>query len=65
VTVGWGSCLSTCAIVWSTDGLITSSSGFFPKPLLDVINPAVDHTMAQVGKSDPTPTVTKGEAAQK
>ena len=29
--------------------------GFFPKPLLDVINPAVDHTMSQVGKSDPQP----------
>jgi NADH-quinone oxidoreductase subunit M len=27
--------------------------GFFPKPLLDVINPAVDRTMQQVGVSDP------------
>ncbi len=36
--------------------------GFFPKPLLDVINPAVDHTMAQVDKHDPQPTVTEGEA---
>ena len=36
--------------------------GFFPKPLLDVINPAVKHTMAQVGKSDPKPAVTEGEA---
>ena len=27
--------------------------GFFPKPLLDVINPAVDHTMAQVASTDP------------
>jgi NADH-quinone oxidoreductase subunit M len=36
--------------------------GFFPKPLLSVINPAVDYTMSQVGKSDPQPTVTGGEA---
>ena len=28
--------------------------GFFPKPLLDVINPAVEHTLKQVGKR-PTP----------
>jgi NADH-quinone oxidoreductase subunit M len=31
--------------------------GFFPKPLLSIINPAVDHTMAQVDKQDPAPTV--------
>ena len=36
--------------------------GFFPKPLLAVINPAVDYTMSQVGKSDPRPSVTEGEA---
>ncbi len=29
--------------------------GFFPKPLLDVINPAVDRTMQQVGVTDPEP----------
>ena len=38
--------------------------GFFPKPLLDVINPAVEHTMTQVDKTDPHPTVTEGEAAK-
>ncbi len=38
--------------------------GFFPKPLLDVINPAVEHTMSEVGKSDPAPRVTEGEAAK-
>ncbi|MEO7352594.1 MAG: NADH-quinone oxidoreductase subunit M, partial [Marmoricola sp.] len=38
--------------------------GFFPKPLLDVINPAVEHTMSEVGKSDPQPQVTQGEAAK-
>ncbi len=36
--------------------------GFFPKPLLSVINPAVDFTMSQVGKSDPPPSVPAGEA---
>jgi NADH-quinone oxidoreductase subunit M len=36
--------------------------GFYPKPLLSVINPAVDHTMSQVGKTDPRPSVTEGEA---
>jgi NADH-quinone oxidoreductase subunit M len=31
--------------------------GFFPKPLLSVINPSVKHTMSQVGEHDPAPTV--------
>ncbi len=31
--------------------------GFFPKPLLSVINPAVDHTMTRVGLHDAAPTV--------
>ncbi|MDQ6688695.1 MAG: NADH-quinone oxidoreductase subunit M, partial [Actinomycetota bacterium] len=31
--------------------------GFYPKPLLAVINPSVQHTMTQVGKSDPAPAV--------
>src|SRR6185295_3631618 len=31
--------------------------GFYPKPLLDVINPAVSRTMEQVGVTDPQPTV--------
>ncbi|MFL6060531.1 MAG: NADH-quinone oxidoreductase subunit M [Marmoricola sp.] len=31
--------------------------GFFPKPLLQVINPAVDHTLHRVGKHDPAPKV--------
>jgi NADH-quinone oxidoreductase subunit M len=30
--------------------------GFYPKPLLDVINPAVAATMNDVGKTDPAPT---------
>lgn len=35
--------------------------GFFPKPLLDVINPAVDRTMQQVGVSDPGPAIPAAE----
>jgi NADH-quinone oxidoreductase subunit M len=31
--------------------------GFYPKPLLDVIEPAVDTTLTQVGVVDPEPTV--------
>jgi NADH-quinone oxidoreductase subunit M len=31
--------------------------GFFPKPLTDIINPAVGHTLEQVGVSDPEPDV--------
>jgi NADH-quinone oxidoreductase subunit M len=31
--------------------------GFYPKPLLDVINPAISRTMQQVGVTDPTPSV--------
>ena len=38
--------------------------GFFPQPLLDVINPAVEHTMSEVGTSDPQPNVTEGEATK-
>ncbi|MGO4256453.1 NADH-quinone oxidoreductase subunit M [Marmoricola sp. RAF53] len=33
--------------------------GFYPKPLLSVINPSVDHTMSQLGEHDPAPTVTE------
>jgi NADH-quinone oxidoreductase subunit M len=31
--------------------------GFYPKPVLDVINPAISRTMHQVGVTDPTPSV--------
>jgi NADH-quinone oxidoreductase subunit M len=37
--------------------------GFFPKPLLDVINPAVDRTMQQVGVTDPGPRVPAAEGS--
>lgn len=32
--------------------------GVYPKPLLDVIDPAVGHTMSSVGQQDPRPAVT-------
>jgi NADH-quinone oxidoreductase subunit M len=34
--------------------------GVYPKPLLDVINPAVQATLHDVGKSDPQPTEVAG-----
>ena len=37
--------------------------GFYPKPLTDVVNPAVDATMQDVGRSDPAPTQGRGETA--
>ncbi|MER7273642.1 NADH-quinone oxidoreductase subunit M [Dactylosporangium sp. NPDC000244] len=38
--------------------------GFYPKPLTDVINPAVKATMQDVGKQDPKPTVGTVEAGK-
>jgi NADH-quinone oxidoreductase subunit M len=38
--------------------------GFFPMPMLDVINPTVDTTLEQAGVSDDGPVVTPaGDAA--
>jgi NADH-quinone oxidoreductase subunit M len=36
--------------------------GFFPAPMMDFINPAVDRTMESVGAVDPPPTVTDATA---
>ena len=36
--------------------------GFFPKPVLDLLNPAVDRTLQFVGVTDPTPTNASGSA---
>jgi len=36
--------------------------GFFPKPVLDILNPAVDRTLVYVGVTDPTPTNASGSA---
>jgi NADH-quinone oxidoreductase subunit M len=38
--------------------------GFYPKPVLDVINPAVKATLSDIGKSDPAPTVVIKEAGK-
>ncbi len=35
--------------------------GFFPKPLIDVIEPAVQNTLSHVGAEDPGPSVTEAE----
>lgn len=36
---------------------IIVAMGFFPKPVLDAINPSVDKTMSRVHRQDPAPTV--------
>lgn len=36
--------------------------GFFPKPVLDLVNPAVTKTLQLVGASDPAPTHASGSA---
>ena len=38
--------------------------GFYPQPLLNVINPAVAATLQQMGKTDPVPTVERQEAGR-
>ncbi|WP_141580389.1 NADH-quinone oxidoreductase subunit M [Actinomadura sp. WMMA1423] len=37
---------------------IIVAMGFFPQPVLHVINPSVDHTLARVGEHDPAPDIT-------
>lgn len=37
--------------------------GVYPKPLTEIVNPAVEHTMSDVQKSDPEPDVNPVEAA--
>jgi NADH-quinone oxidoreductase subunit M len=34
--------------------------GIYPKPMLDLINPAVENTMTTIGQHDPTPSVAPG-----
>ncbi len=36
--------------------------GVYPKPLLDIINPAVGHTMTTINQHDPAPSVPAGTA---
>ncbi|MGH3746566.1 MAG: complex I subunit 4 family protein, partial [Micromonosporaceae bacterium] len=35
--------------------------GFYPKPVIEVINPAVQATLSDVGVTDPAPTAVKGD----
>ncbi|MEV0667129.1 NADH-quinone oxidoreductase subunit M [Actinomadura luteofluorescens] len=37
---------------------IIVAMGFFPQPVLHVINPSVDHTLARVDQRDPAPDIT-------
>ena len=39
--------------------------GFYPKPVTDVINPAVQATMQDVGRTDPAPEVGSVQEAAK
>jgi NADH-quinone oxidoreductase subunit M len=39
--------------------------GFYPKPLTDVITPAVDATMQDAGVSDPEPTQGRADASSR
>ncbi|HSF26449.1 MAG TPA: NADH-quinone oxidoreductase subunit M [Actinomycetes bacterium] len=52
--------------VWVVAPLIAVivALGFYPKPVLDVITPAVQTTMTQVGVQDPAPTVPVAEGTQ-
>jgi NADH-quinone oxidoreductase subunit M len=52
--------------VWVVAPLIAVivALGFYPKPVLDVLNPAVTRTMEQVHASDPGPTVAVQPAAE-
>jgi NADH-quinone oxidoreductase subunit M len=36
--------------------------GVYPKPALDIINPAVGHTLTTIGQQDPSPRVAEGPA---
>ena len=38
--------------------------GFYPMPLLDVINPTVHDTLSHVGVTDPEPTVGQGSTEE-
>jgi NADH-quinone oxidoreductase subunit M len=39
--------------------------GVYPKPVLDVINPAVDRTLQDIGAEDPVPTFGVAEGTAK
>ena len=50
---------NTAAVVLSRLMLVL---GVYPKPLTDVINPAVEATMQDIGQTDPAPTQGDGAA---
>jgi NADH-quinone oxidoreductase subunit M len=52
--------------VWVMAPLIAViiAMGFYPKPVLDVINPAITRTMTDAGGTDPAPTVPGAAAAE-
>ncbi|GLZ15177.1 NADH-quinone oxidoreductase subunit M [Actinomadura sp. NBRC 104425] len=43
---------------------IIVAMGFFPQPVLNVINPSVQHTLARVDKSDPAPQIVAENGAR-
>lgn len=43
--------------------VLTIVLGFFPAPLLNVINPAVDQVMTTIGATDPAPTISSASAS--
>jgi NADH-quinone oxidoreductase subunit M len=57
----------TAREVWVVAPLIAViiGMGFFPQPVLDVINPAVQRTMKQIGQEDPKPVVPVAEGTAK
>jgi NADH-quinone oxidoreductase subunit M len=53
--------------VWVVAPLIAVilALGFYPKPVLDVINPAVKRTMQQIDRQDPAPVVPAAEGSSR
>ena len=51
--------------LWAVAPLVALiiATGVYPKPVLDIINPAVRQTLAQVQSSDPVPAVQQKQAA--
>ena len=39
--------------------------GFYPKPVLDVVNPSVNTTLSHVQKQDPAPAVNVAQISEK
>jgi NADH-quinone oxidoreductase subunit M len=54
---GWKDLGTREALVVAPLIAVIIALGFFPSPVLDVVNPAVQRTMQQVSSTDPAPTV--------